>query len=124
MLQEMLSPKELEIFEELINELKELNKKVPIIVEGRHDIKALRNLGVMGPIIKLNNGMSILQFSEYIARNYGEIILLLDWDSKGKELTSKIAALLEEQGIIYHLEFVNTLKNIMPHIRTVESLIL
>ncbi len=124
MLREMLSPKELEIFEVLVNELKELNKKVPIIVEGSHDIKVLRDLGIAGTIIKLNNGMSLLRFSEYIADNYGEVILLLDWDSKGKELTSKISALLEEQGIVCHLEFINTLKKIVPHIRTVESLIL
>lgn len=75
-----------EVFEELID----ANKSIPIIVEGKNDEFALRKLGAQGLILRLNTGQSILNFCEDIARTYNEVILLTDWDRKGKQLFNKL----------------------------------
>ena len=75
-----------EVFEELIN----ANESIPIIVEGKNDEFALRKLGVRGLILRLNTGQSILNFCEDVARSYNEVILLTDWDRKGKQLFNRL----------------------------------
>ncbi len=68
---------------------------MPIIVEGKKDKKALRDLGFDGEIITLHSGKSIYEFAETIANKYEKIILLFDWDSKGEELYSKVGEELQ-----------------------------
>lgn len=74
----------------IFDELCALNETIPIIVEGKKDELALRKLGAAGHIIKLNRGQTILNFCEEIAREYAEVIILPDWDSKGKQLFTKL----------------------------------
>ncbi len=124
MLREMLSERELEELEKLIERVKEMNLHMPVVVEGKHDERALRNLGLKGEIILLNSGMDLVNFSDLIASKYREIILLLDWDSKGKENTKRLAELLEQLGVNVHLEVWEELQRKAYHVRTVESLIL
>lgn len=74
------------------------NKKMPIIVEGDHDVNALRKIGFSGEIIKLNQGISIETFCSKISSEYKQVLLLTDFDKKGIELESKIARFLESYG--------------------------
>ena len=37
--------------------LYEVNKRIPIIVEGKRDVSALRKIGMVGEIIALHGGM-------------------------------------------------------------------
>jgi len=76
--------------EEIFEELCFFNETIPIIVEGKKDELALRKIGANGEIIKLNTGQTILNFCEEIARKYTEVIILPDWDSKGKQLFTKL----------------------------------
>ena len=82
--------KSLQKLEEGIEDLKILNKTVPIIVEGENDINALNTLGVNGIIITLNSGMSILNLCDTIAKRWTEIIILTDWDKQGGRLCKHI----------------------------------
>jgi len=82
----VLEQKLQELFEELI--LK--NETTPIIVEGKNDEAALRKIGARGEIIRLNIGQSILNFCEDIARIHDEVIILPDWDVKGRQLFKKL----------------------------------
>lgn len=70
--------------------LYEINKLVPIIVEGKRDKKALRDMGFEGEIITLHSGKSIYEFSEHIAHKFDKVVLLIDWDDKGEELFIKV----------------------------------
>jgi 5S rRNA maturation endonuclease (ribonuclease M5) len=85
---------------EVLEALYEVNKKVPVIVEGKHDAMALRKLGLLGEIITLHRGTSLYDFCEEIAESYGKVVILLDWDSKGeslnRELNSHLRGLWEE----------------------------
>lgn len=79
-----------EKIKKVLQYLYEINKFVPIIVEGKKDKKALRELGFDGEIITLHSGKSIYEFSETVAHRYEKIVLLIDWDEKGQELYKKI----------------------------------
>jgi len=83
------SPSDLERAERLregLEALCEINKSVPIIVEGQNDAFALRRLGLDGEIIPLHNGRSLYEFSTEIAERFQRIIILFDWDKKGENL--------------------------------------
>ncbi len=85
---------------EVLEALYEVNKKIPVIVEGKRDALALRKLGLMGDIITLHSGNNIYEFCEDISERFDKVIILLDWDSKGeslnKELNSHLRGLWEE----------------------------
>jgi len=112
--------KSLEDLEKAILELKDENKKTPIIVEGDKDIDALRKLDISGTIITVNTGTSLIDFCDKIAHNYKEIIILTDWDRRGGYLCHTIKKNLEGRvncNIHYREIFA---KNAM--IRTIEGL--
>ena len=75
--------KSLEEIEKALEDLKEENILLPIIVEGEKDIEALKKIGISGTIISLNAEISIIDFCDRIARQYKEVIILTDWDRKG-----------------------------------------
>lgn len=79
-----------EKIKKVLHYLYEINKFVPIIVEGKKDRKALKDMGFDGQIITLHSGKSIYEFSENIANRFDKVVLLIDWDEKGEELYSKI----------------------------------
>ncbi|MEJ5227053.1 toprim domain-containing protein [Thermodesulfovibrio sp.] len=75
---------------EVLHYLHEINKLVPIIVEGKRDKKALKEIGFSGEIITLHSGKSIYEFAENISTRFEKVVLLFDWDQKGEELYAKI----------------------------------
>ena len=59
--------KSLEEIEKALSYLKEENKEIPIIVEGEKDINALKQLNIVGEIIKGSvSGSHILQAFTYM----------------------------------------------------------
>ncbi len=82
----MSNKETLEKLKTIIDDLIEKNKKIPVVVEGEKDLRALRKLGVKGKIITLNQGLSLTDFSDKIAKDNEEIIILTDWDRKGGHL--------------------------------------
>ena len=71
---------------EIIEALCEVNKRFPVIVEGKKDALALKKLGLVGEIIPLHNGKGLYDFSEELAGKFSKVVLLLDWDNKGESL--------------------------------------
>ncbi len=80
---------------EVLAELIEANRTVPVIVEGKKDALALRSLGIEGRIITLHRGQNLYEFSEDILETFGQAILLLDWDQKGDQMTRSLEESLE-----------------------------
>jgi len=91
--------KSLEDLEELLFELKEENKVIPIIVEGDKDIEALRKLDVKEKIISINKGVNLSNFCDRIASEYSNIIILTDWDRRGGHICHTIKKNLEGRVI-------------------------
>lgn len=71
---------------EVIEALGEVNKRFPVVVEGKKDLQALRKLGLSGDIIPLHSGKGLYDFSEELAERFSKVVLLLDWDAKGDRL--------------------------------------
>ena len=112
--------KSLEEIEKSLIELREENKKIPVIVEGEKDIEALKKLGVKGIIISLNSGSSLIDFCDKIAREYKDIIILTDWDKKGGFLCSTIRRNL--QGRVNCNTYFREIFAKNTTIRTIEGL--
>jgi len=91
-----LTPKQrLQILLTAIETLKEINLSVPIIVEGKRDLRALRSLGFKGEVWILHRGKPIYEFCEAVLKKASSFVLLLDWDPKGQALYKRVSTLLE-----------------------------
>ncbi|MFZ6017481.1 MAG: toprim domain-containing protein [Nitrospirota bacterium] len=75
----------------VLETLYEVNKRIPVIVEGKRDALALRRLGLVGEIITLHRGKSLYEFCEDVAERFHRVIVLLDWDSKGENLNRTLS---------------------------------
>lgn len=84
-----------ERLKKVIEDLYEINKTVPVIVEGKRDESALRSLGLVGEIITLHRGMNIYDFCSDIVERFHRVILLLDWDEEGESLYSALSNYLK-----------------------------
>ncbi|MBI5846373.1 MAG: hypothetical protein HZB31_00195 [Nitrospirae bacterium] len=71
---------------QVIEALCEVNKRFPVVVEGKKDLQALRKLGLSGDIIPLHRGKGLYDFSEELAERFSKVVLLPDWDTKGDNL--------------------------------------
>ena len=89
----------LEDLRKTVDELIELNKTTPVIVEGKKDVESLRSLGIIREIINFNSGKSIVETCESIAEKYGSVIILTDWDRKGGTLARELKRCLQSVGV-------------------------
>lgn len=87
-------PKVITLMEKYI----EKNTRIPIIVEGKNDVNSLRRINFAGEIIPVNLGSSLLNFSENIANLYDEVIILTDFDRKGRLLKENLVKYLNGAG--------------------------
>jgi 5S rRNA maturation endonuclease (ribonuclease M5) len=90
-------------------------KDTPIIVEGKKDIQTLRMLDVEGTMIAAKTGgKSLLDtISEIEKTRKKEVILLLDFDRRGKELTKRLKQHLEKTDIKANVKFWLNLSSIV-----------
>jgi 5S rRNA maturation endonuclease (ribonuclease M5) len=75
---------------EVLLSLYEVNKRFPVIVEGKKDALALKKLGLVGDIIILHSGKNLYDFCEDIVERFSRVVILLDWDAKGEILYKAI----------------------------------
>jgi 5S rRNA maturation endonuclease (ribonuclease M5) len=100
--------KRLEKIQKLLERIaKQAAKGAPIVVEGKKDIKSLHKLGITGDIILAKtSGKSFLDvLSEIEKKERSEVILLFDFDRRGKEWTRRMARRLEGMKITPNLLF-------------------
>ena len=94
----------IEVFNKIWKSLEDINS--PVIVEGKRDTKALRNLGFGGIIIELNDGHSLLSTVENIAHKFGrrsKFVVLTDWDRTGEILAKQLKEYGESCDLIPNL---------------------
>ncbi|HSQ48154.1 MAG TPA: hypothetical protein VLL96_00530 [Candidatus Deferrimicrobiaceae bacterium] len=100
-------------------------KGIPIVVEGKKDAQTLRELGVTGTIISAKTGgKSYLEAAgeiEGVAPR--QVILLLDFDRRGREGTEFLQRSLERTQISVNRKIWLELKALTGHeIQCIESL--
>ncbi|NOY10709.1 MAG: toprim domain-containing protein [Archaeoglobi archaeon] len=107
-------------FERLLRVVEELKTRsscgAVVVVEGRRDVAALRSLGVEGEIIEA----SATPISAVVDAIGGrEVIILTDWDSRGRVMKDRLSSLLRNAN----LEIWNELSTITGrYIHSVEEL--
>ena len=97
-----------EKFLKILESLAEESKNgIPILVEGKKDVNTLRNLGIKGIMITIKTkGKSFLNLiSEIKQLEASKVILLLDFDKRGKEGTKCFQQNLEHNKIKYNLTY-------------------
>jgi 2,5-diamino-6-(ribosylamino)-4(3H)-pyrimidinone 5'-phosphate reductase len=120
-----LQEKEEKILRLLESLAEESAKGTPIIVEGKNDIDALRVLGVEGKVVSAKTGgKSILDvISEVEKCTAKEVIMLLDFDRRGKEWTKRLKQNLENTKTKINLAFWNRLLELVgTEVKDVEGL--
>ena len=102
----------LKIIEKLAEES---SKGIPIIVEGEKDTRALRILEIKGEIIEAKTaGKSIMNVLSEVQRSTpAEVILLLDFDRRGKQLSKRLRRHLEAMRIRSNVFFWERLQAIV-----------
>ena len=105
---------------EIINQLN--NQDAIIVVEGKKDKRALEKLGIDSKIFLLNcDKKSLIETSETLAQKSRQVILMLDSDPKGLELTKKMKNHLQSQGVHVNTKIGKTLLRLATS-QVVESL--
>lgn len=96
---------------------------IPLIVEGRRDELALKQLGIDGKIFMVkSHGESLLTFLERL-NGFKEVIILTDFDKEGDELASLIIDELSRKGIKVNNELRSKLKKLVnSEISSIEGL--
>ncbi|MEM3761015.1 MAG: toprim domain-containing protein [Candidatus Bathyarchaeia archaeon] len=120
-----LKEKEEKILQILGQLAEETEKGTPIIVEGKRDIETLKVLNVEGKIISAKTGGKTLldTISELEKTQTQKVILLLDFDRRGKELTKNLIKHLERMGIEVNLQFWRELLGLVgKELKDVEGL--
>ena len=115
-----------EKIEQIITKLAEESAKgKPIVVEGKKDEQTLRVLGVNGTVLTVKtSGKSFLEATAEIEKlGAREVILLLDFDRRGKEGTLHLQRNLERSKIKINVLFWRELRALVGReIQCIESL--
>ncbi|MEM1883496.1 MAG: toprim domain-containing protein [Candidatus Bathyarchaeia archaeon] len=109
----------------LIERLKDgISRGALLIVEGKRDILSLKYIGVNGNVIAIKSGRKTLQETlDEISSLNKEVILLMDFDRRGKELTERLRRFLEETKVKVNLRFWKELCELLNgDIKDVEGL--
>jgi len=83
-----------------------------IVVEGKHDVTSLRNLGIYGKIVPLG-GQPLLNFADTLAYGSDSVIVLTDWDRRGNELAQRIAMYLQPYTVTVDTSLRDRLKKLV-----------
>jgi 5S rRNA maturation endonuclease (ribonuclease M5) len=86
------------IIEEL-EDLRELSKDTPVVVEGKNDEKALRSLGIEGEVFHISAGTPFYELCEKIADKYKDVILFTDTDQEGQKLAKRFKGHMSQAGV-------------------------
>lgn len=118
----MSSRDNLENLMKSLSYLKEENRGIPIIVEGRNDIRALRRLGFNGEIIQLPRNLTLENFCRLLSQRYNNVILLMDWDTKGRRNILILTKYLRHYGVSVNIDFWKLCFSLASRMSNVEGL--
>jgi 5S rRNA maturation endonuclease (ribonuclease M5) len=107
------------------NLIAEATNGTPIIVEGLRDRESLERLEVKGDVISVKtSGKTLMDTLQEIEdRNKDEVILLMDFDRRGKEMTAHLIKNLEKSRIKTNLVFWKKLSGLVGRdVKDIEGL--
>ncbi len=114
---------------ELLKIFRDIDQKYPkmiVVVEGIRDEKVLRDLGVKAQILKTQSGLARHELVEKIVNEAGsdrEVLILTDFDEKGKEIQAFLKTELELQRVKVLNRVRLAIRRNMPGLRCIEELV-
>jgi 2,5-diamino-6-(ribosylamino)-4(3H)-pyrimidinone 5'-phosphate reductase len=120
-----LKEKEDKIQQLLERLIEESARGILIVVEGKKDIETLKALGVQGRIVSAKTGgkSRLDVISEIEKTGAREVILLLDFDRRGKEWSQVLKQHLEKVKIKPNLRFWKDLQSLVgKEVKDIEGL--
>ena len=111
---------------EFIQALDEKYDNLLVVVEGKRDVTVLRNLGLEAPIIKTQTQLPRYKLMEKIVAESGKegkVLVLTDFDKKGKEIYRFIEKELELSGIKNLKRERRMIRKYMEDWTTIEQLV-
>jgi 5S rRNA maturation endonuclease (ribonuclease M5) len=109
----------------IIEELKMCaDQGTPILVEGRKDVEALRELGINGNVIKVSgSGLKLFEIAEIAVKLSSKVVILTDFDKKGNQLAKRLSEDIQGLGFHPDLEIRRNIMGISRRfIKDIESL--
>ena len=105
----------IEKIEELLERLAlQSTKGIPIIVEGKNDINTLRKLAISGEIIAAKTRKSFLALASELEKlDVEEVILLMDFDRRGREWTNRLTQHLEQTRVMPNTFYWKELRSLV-----------
>lgn len=90
---------------QLLEDLQEkMNEGIPVVVEGKNDKKALRQIGLEGTIYTLSS-TSMNGLAEVISRKNKKVIILTDLDDFGEKAAKKLRDFFLNEAVKPNLVF-------------------
>jgi len=84
----------------LVKELNDLSSEgAAVLVEGKRDVTALRELGYTGPVFTVSILTSSAAARLELRRDVSTMIILTDLDSEGRRLAARYVKFLSHEGI-------------------------
>jgi 5S rRNA maturation endonuclease (ribonuclease M5) len=84
----------------LVKELNDLSSEgAAVLVEGKRDVKALRDLGYVGPVFTVSILTASPAAREELRKGVSTMIILTDLDSEGRRLAARYVKFLSHEGV-------------------------
>jgi len=115
---------QVEEIENLLGKLKEqVDKGIPLLVEGKRDAEALYRLEISGRVIELKSSeKSVFNRLEHDVKDR-EVIILTDFDRRGSDLAKSIQTHFQGQGKRVNMLFWKRMRRIVGrNVKDVEGL--
>jgi dTMP kinase len=84
-----------------------------VVVEGERDRRALRRLGLEGPIALVHRGETLSATAQRLVRLGRPVVVLTDWDREGGELARRLKEFLEAERVSLDLEYRRRLARVL-----------
>jgi 5S rRNA maturation endonuclease (ribonuclease M5) len=105
----------LEEFAELFQRLR-LDAREPgtvVLVEGARDRRALRRLGLDGPIVILHRGRTLAGTAAHLVAGQRRVIVLTDWDTEGGHFVQRLKEFLGAEPVDLDVDYRRRLARIL-----------
>ncbi|MGD0250062.1 MAG: toprim domain-containing protein [Thermoplasmata archaeon] len=84
-----------------------------VVVEGERDRRALRRLGLEGPIALVHRGLSLSATAHRLLVQGRRVIVLTDWDREGGQLARRLREFLDAEQVPLDLEYRRRLARVL-----------
>ncbi len=115
----------LQLLNEELEELRYSSEQgIPILIEGKKDEEALRELGIQGKFIRVSgSSLNLSEIAYSVTRSSSKVIILTDFDRKGNQLAKRLHVEIQSLGCYPDLQIRRRIMGMTrKYIKDIESL--